>query len=282
MKKVLVIFHLYYKDQLPYFLDKLSHIHGCDWDLCVTGPSFDPESQASLRAFKSDVSLITCENVGYDIWPFLHALQVTGTDAYDLVLKLHTKSNTGDHKIRIGGVHLREYMWRDTLVDALLQDRERWEEVLNIFESRPDAGMVCSRKLYCKLNFKEDHALLDEELSRIGLQTQERRFCVGTMMLLRADLFKALPLAEFRAEQFPRESASNSGGTIAHIYERILSLLAPAQGFQVYTTGSDAAFERKQKIRRFTKPLLDFLFSIDRKGEDGAKYLTILGISIRL
>ena len=154
--------------------------------------------------------------------------------------------------------------------------------MLDIFESRPDAGMVCSRKLYCKLNFMEDHVLLDKELARIGLQTQERRFCVGTMMLLRADLLKALPLNAFRAEQFPRESASHSGSTIAHIYERILSLLAPAQGFQVYTTGSDAAFERKQNTRRFTKPLLGFLFSIDRKGEDNAKYLTILGISIRL
>ena len=132
------------------------------------------------------------------------------------------------------------------------------------------------------MGFREDHSLLDDELARIGLQTDERRFCIGTMFMLRCSLLKALPLQDFSAEQFPRESASNSGGTLAHTYERVLSLLAPSQGYTVVTTGSDAAYERKQRIRRFTKPVLNFLFSIDRKGEDERKYLTVLGISIPL
>lgn len=279
--KVLVILHLYYEEQLGWFLDKLAHIHGCDWDLLLTGPSFSETSVSAIRAFKPDARFLACENVGYDVWPFLRAFQEISPDDYDWVLKLHTKGNTGSHKIRINGTHLTGFMWRDILVDALLADDVRWGEVLNAC-SRLECGMVCSRKLYAQLGFKEDHSLLDDELTRIGLRTDERRFCIGTMFMLRCSLLKVLPLQSFRAEDFPRESASNSGGTLAHTYERVLSLLAPAQGYEVVTTGSDAAFERKQRFRHITKPVLDFLFSIDRKGEEGRKYLTILGIQIPL
>lgn len=279
--KVLVILHLFYEDQLAWFLDKIANIHGCEWDLLVTGPAFSDASVAAIRAFRSDARFLSCENVGYDVWPFLHAFQTVSPDDYDWILKLHTKSNTGKHKIRINGVHLTGFMWRDILVDALLESPARWQEVLGACQ-KSDCGMVCSRKLYAKLNFKEDNGLLDDELRRIGLTTDERRFCVGTMFLLRSSLLKALPLQDFRAEQFPKESASNSGGSLAHIYERVLSLLAPSRGYKVYTTGSDVTYERRQRIRRITKPVLEFLFSIDRKGEDGRKYLTLLGIQIPL
>lgn len=280
--KLLVIFHLYYRDQLPWFLDKLSHVKGCDWDLLVTGPAFDEPSKAAILAFKPEARFLECENVGYDVWPFLKALQQTDLDRYDLVLKIHTKNNTGKHKVRINGVHLKEYMWRNTLVDAILQDDRRFQEVLAIFWEHPDAGMVCSRKLYCALFFKEDHALLDQELERLNLHTEDRRFCVGTMMMMRASLFKALPLDSYGPEIFPAQSASNSGGTPAHVYERVFSLLVPAQGYRVYTTGSDRSFERKQWRRKHLKPILSWIFNIDREGEEGIKYLTLFGIKIKL
>ncbi|MBP5398187.1 MAG: hypothetical protein J6Y32_06150 [Bacteroidales bacterium] len=281
MKQLLVIFHLYYRDQLPWFLEKLGHIHGCSWDLVVTGPSFHEEDKAALLSLNPEARFIPCENVGYDVWPFLFALQGLDLTAYEWVLKLHTKSNTGSHKIRLNGVHLRGFDWRDTLVDALLESDARWEEVLAAMKDASN-GLICSRKLYCKLEFAEDHRLLDEELKRLGLDTQERRFCVGTMFLIRSEALQKLPLSAYRAAMFPRQSKSNSGGTPAHIYERVFSLLPPALGYKVCTLGSDKAFERRMRLRRYTKPFLEWLFSIDRKGEDEQKYLTLLGIRFRL
>jgi len=282
MKKLLVIFHLYYKDQLPWFLEKLSHIKGCHWDLLVTGPSFDSQSVKALKAFKEDVRFLECENVGYDIWPFLKALQRTCLESYDYILKLHTKSQTSHHKVRINGVRLKGYMWRNILVDALLQDNNRFQEVLRIFEEHPHAGMVCSEKLFAVLHFPEDHELLDQELERLHLRTPERHFCVGTMMMMRSCLLQALPLKEYSASMFPSQSETNSGATPAHVYERVLSLLAPAQGYQVYTTGADAAYRRKQWRRHHLKPILTWLFNIDRSVDDGIKYLTLLGFRIKL
>ena len=64
--KVLVHLHVYYLDQVPYFLEKLSSIGGCQWDLVVTSSSLPPREESLLREFKPDVRFIQAENVGYD------------------------------------------------------------------------------------------------------------------------------------------------------------------------------------------------------------------------
>lgn len=280
--RVLVHFHVYYQDQVPFFLEKMRSIGGCDWDLVVTSSGLSPDTEALIREFKPSARFLDVENVGYDVWPFMKVIQGVDLDAFDIIIKLHTKHSIQGHKVRINGVHMKGFMWRDTLVDALLESPARFAEVLDIFRSHPDAGMVCSGKLFSKMEFKEDHKLLDEELSRLGLVTQERRFCVGTMFAIRPSLLKIVAARGYTASYFPDVTASNSGGTPAHVYERVFSLLAPAQGMKVYTTGLDAAFMRKQRIRKFTKPLLAFLFNIDREGEDATKYLTIMGLKFRL
>ena len=282
MTKVLVIFHVYYQDQVPYFMDKLSSVTGCEWDLIVSMSCPNPLTEERVRAVKPDARFVMVENVGYDIWPFMSVISSVDLDAYDIVLKLHTKHSTENHKVRINGVHMKGYMWRDTLVDALLGSPEQFSQVLAIFRDHPDAGMVCSGKLYCKMEFREDHDLLDRELEMLGLETTERRFCVGTMFAIRPSLLKVIAEQGFSAIFFPPITASNAGGTPAHVYERVFSLLAPAQGMKVYTTGTDAEFTRKQRIRKVLKPILSFLFSLDREGEHAAKYLTIFGLKFKL
>ncbi len=37
--RVLVLLHIYYEEQIDYYLDKLRNIAGCEWDLTVTGNS---------------------------------------------------------------------------------------------------------------------------------------------------------------------------------------------------------------------------------------------------
>lgn len=283
MTKILVIFHLYYLDQLDWFLGKLSHLHGCEWDLLVTGPDLGPSTRKAIEALKPKAMFLVTENAGYDIWPFLNALQHINPDDYDWILKLHTKSKIEKRKTQhLNGLHLKDYQWRDLLVNALLESDGQFDKVLDLVGRKEDAGMICAHKLYFTYHAPEDHALLDEELARIHLSTPERRFCLGTMMVLKASLLKALPLDTYKASDFPAPNISHSRGTLAHVYERILSLLAPAQGYKVYTLGGDPAFERMQKRRRITKPILDFIFSIDRRGEQEKKYLTIMGLRIKL
>ena len=278
--KLLVVFHVYYQDQIPWFIDKMRNIHGCEWDLVVTCSSLEQDSQALISSFKPDTRFITCENAGYDIWPFLDVLQQVSLDNYDLVMKLHTKSNFGDTVLRFNGIKMTGTLWRDLLVDAMLQDKARFEKVLNQFGKSSRTGMICSGKLFiAPQSYPEDKELLDNEMNRIGLQCKDHRFCAGTMMIFRASLLKnALPLGTYTASLFP-SAASHSGATLAHVYERILSILVPAKGYKVYHTDTDLPFLLKFYLR---KPIgaLGLIFNLQRK--DGVKYLTLFGLRFPL
>ena len=73
--RLLVYLHLYYHEQLPFFLERLSSVDGCNWDLVVSWSEENEESERLLRAFRPDVTILKVANVGYDIWPFIAMLR---------------------------------------------------------------------------------------------------------------------------------------------------------------------------------------------------------------
>ena len=277
--KLLVHLHVFYHDEVPWFLERLRSLDGHDWDLVVTFCEADPVLEETVKAFKPDARFLPVENVGYDVWPFLKMLSQVDLTPYDIVFKLHTKTVTSSKTVRINGVHMRKETWRNILVDALLASPDQVRRVVSVFREQPDAGMVCSDILYAALGFPEDGEMLTEELAALGLQTEERRFCVGDMFAIRPGLLVPLGKKTFCPGQFPARSQSGSGGTLAHVYERIFSLLAPAQGYRVVTIDSDleAACLRKRRLGKRLKPVLTFLFNLDWEGSPRRKVLTILG-----
>ena len=280
--KLLVHLHVYYHDQVPWFLERLRSLDGFDWDLVVTGCEMDAGTEAAVKAFRPDARFFSVENVGYDVWPFLWLVSKMDLTPYDILFKLHTKNITSRKTVRVNGVHMRKEAWRNILVDALLGSPDQVKAVVSAFRDQADVGMVCSAKLYATLRAPEDGQMLTDELALLGLQTEERRFCIGDMFAIRPCLLAPLARREFIAEQFPAESKSGSGGTLAHVYERVFSLLAPAQGYRVLTTGLDAAYVRKLRVRSVLKPILTFLFNVDWEGNPSRKVLTILGLKFNL
>lgn len=280
--KILVHLHVFYHSQVPWFLDRLKSLDGYDWDLVVTYSRASACTKKAVRAFKPDARFLLVENVGYDVWPFLKVLSQTDLAPYDILFKLHTKNVISCKTVRVNGVHMRKDDWRNILVDALLGSPDQAGSVVSAFRDNADVGMVCSAKLYAALDAPEDGKPLSDELAALGLQTEERRFCVGNMFAVRPGLLEPLERRHFRAEMFPRRSCSGSGGTLAHVYERIFSLLAPAQGYRVFTTGLDDAYVRKMRLRRRLKPILTFLLNIDWEGSPRRKVLTVMGFKFTL
>ncbi len=281
--RILVHLHIFYHDQLPWFLDRLRNMDGYDWDLVVTWSREDAGTEKAVRAFKPDARFLAVENVGYDVWPFLKMLSQVDVSPYDVLFKLHTKNITFRKTVRINGFHVRKELWRNTLVDALLGSPDQVRKVMDVFREQPDAGMVCSGKLYAAMGFREDGKMLSDELAVLGLQTTESRFCSGNMFAIRPCLLAPLQRREFRPDLFPAESHSGSGGTPAHVYERVFSLLAPAQGYRVVPMDPpDAAYARRMRLRKVLKPVLTFVFNIDWEGNPRRKVLTIMGLKITL
>lgn len=280
--KMLVHLHVYYHEQVPWFLEKLQNIQDVPWDLVVTWAAPDPATEALIRECKPDARFVQVENVGYDIWPFL---KLTGSEPlkdYDMVLKLHTKHITGKKKVHINHQHLKGTMWRDMLVNDLIGTPARAKELITAFQEHPEIGMACSGRLYATMDFPEDHALLESEMKRLGLHAEERRFCVGSMLAFRPTVLQVLGKEHYTASLFARESATDSRGTLAHVYERILSLLAPAQGYQVYLSGMDEAYLRLQWRKNHIQKMLNWFFRLDHEGPDRQKYLTLFGLKFKI
>ena len=149
MKKVLVHLHLYYQEQLSYFIEKLKNISNCDWDLIVTVCEHNDEVQQKILDFKSDAQIILIENKGYDILPFLNVLKSVNLDSYDYVLKLHTK------KIRYDVFEFKEIpfygsFWLNRLVDSMLYSKDVFNLNLEILK-REEYGMVVDSFFFMKL-----------------------------------------------------------------------------------------------------------------------------------
>ena len=118
MSKLLTVLHVFYHEQVDYFIDKLMNINGIDWDLVVTYSSYSAETEAKLKDFKPDVKMVQVGNAGYDVWPFIQVIQNVDFSEYDYVLKLHTK---GQSKQRLNGLNFKEWLWRDLLVNAIFR-----------------------------------------------------------------------------------------------------------------------------------------------------------------
>ena len=118
--KILVHFHLYYHNQIDFWIDKFSNINHCDWDLFVTYVDENKESKNKILKIKPDTKFIKVKNAGYDILPFLKIIENVNLGEYDYILKMHTKNYRAKPYIGIG------YDWRNLLVSAILDSAKRF------------------------------------------------------------------------------------------------------------------------------------------------------------
>ena len=280
--KLLVHLHIYYHDQLDWFLEQLSYIAGCPWDLVVTWSGEHPQSETAVRAFRPDARILPVNNVGYDIWPFLHVLQTTDLTAYDWVMKLHTK-NTDARTNKINGIKLSGTQWRDSLVLPLLESPRQFQRVLRQMEKHPRCGMICSGFLIRQPSryLPEDSVDLEKEMRRIGLESQDRRFCAGAMFLARTAAY--FPLQHIALSETDFEAGtSHTIGTLAHTYERIISIAISAAGYTLVPADYRRLSYACWRIGRCVGALLKNIFALNHSKIDGRKYLTLFGFTFSI
>ena len=284
MKKVLVHLHIYYRDQTDYFIGKLSNICGCEWDLYVTMTELNSETESKLLSFKPDAHIMKVENRGYDVWPFIRVLKSVDLDKYDYILKLHTK-NSNTPANRINGLNLKYYTWRNELVDPLLKNKDIFLKLLENFDRYPEVGLMCSHLLYKHISdgLKEDMSKLDNELKRLGLNVKNKKFCAGTMFIARSAPYKLFQDDRIvNINTFPDLPCSHSTGSMAHVYERILTMIVNADGYTVKPIIIDWPKSIYIAVAYFVQPVLQKIFSIRRYGENRMKILTLFGFRFKI
>lgn len=284
MRKLLVHLHLYYTDQCDYFVEKLRNIAGCEWDLHVTMVKHEPATEKKITSEFPSATIYIVENRGYDIRPFIQTIKAVDLDKYDFILKLHSK-NYNTSKDKINGISYKGYALRDALVDSYLKSPSHFAKLLDYMESHTKAGMMCNNAFYKNVSdgLPEDMGLLKKELARIGIDCNDLHFCAGSMFLARACPYKILQGASIGDELFGIDAKSHSIGSMAHVYERILSIIVSAESYKIKVFDTSIAKKLYLDIVvRTLQPIFENIFSIRRIGEQRVKYLVLLGIRIPL
>ncbi len=281
--KILVLLHIYYEEQLDYYLDKLRNINGCEWDLTVTGHNLREDTKRKILDFKSDARLLETPNTGYDVWPFICAMKQTDLSKYRFVLKLHSK-NLDKSKNRVNGLMLDGSEWREELVDTLLGSPECFSRVRKALSGDDRVGLVYSMSLdiVTRANAPEDTELLRAEMARLGLETASRHYCGGTMFAVRASALEWLKDPKISEDIFQPSAGSHNIGTMAHVYERILCIAVNAAGYRTVLLENSFGKFIYMKVKRATQPFLEWLCSIDYRGDAHEKFLTLLGFRFKL
>ena len=281
MKRLLVIFHIYYHDHIDYYISKLKNINGVEWDLVVTSHEMTDETVSKLKRFKPDTLFMTVDNIGYDVLPFIRCIKAYDITEYDYIMKLHTKS-IDRRKYRLNGVDLKKDRWRNILVDSMLKSPERFSRCMDIFNDGK-TGCLCSHELYVKLTMKrkEDMHLLKNEADRLGINTGSGKFCAGTMFIIRPECLKRIVGSEIDPTVWENKG-SHAIGTLAHVYERLLTLSVTDAGYNVSTISAYRQNYPIVMIHHKIGPAVKWIFSLDRYGEDYKKCLTLFGHRIML
>ena len=227
-----VIFHVYYEDLVDEIVTEYLAPIADKIDLFVTThESISISTIAGIRRKFPNLYVMTSENRGRDIRPFLKVYPLLVEHGYETACKIHTKRsayrNDGD-------------VIRKRLLDALLKTDV--EEVAREFSRDGEMGLLICRDSLFNLSKNKDRYIdnrfwLDELLSKLGradlIGSYDFNFPAGSMFWFRVPSLKRLLDKELvDLERFEME-AGQTDGCLHHAIERIICLLVAESGFNV-------------------------------------------------
>jgi glycosyltransferase involved in cell wall biosynthesis len=189
----------------------------------------------TLQPLGLAVTGMVCKNAGRDVFPFLEILRAHG-HAFDVVGHLHGKKSISQKDAGVLG-----NAWRNFLYGGLLGRRsEAASKILNLLEAEPDIGLVFPDDPHL-IGWEGNRAVAEALLERMDLGhvtlAHAIDFPVGTMFWARTEALSPLLRLALTAEECPAEPVPDDG-TLLHALERLLPVIAAAQGFRYATTYS--------------------------------------------
>ncbi|PZS28209.1 MAG: glycosyl transferase family 2 [Pseudonocardiales bacterium] len=228
--RVGVLVHAFYPELVSELITQLAALP-VEFDVIVTNAT-----GAALRVDTSalplarNVIVLDVENHGRDILPMLYVVNAGLLDAYEIVLKLHTKRSEwrAEHESLSGS----GTEWRTTLFENLLGTRDNVETILSAFAEDPDLGVVTAPGSLLGVDYwGGDFELTQELLRRIELPVDRDHllFPAGSFYWIRGFVLQGLRSLMMSELDFDPE-AGQIDGTTAHAVERSIGLLSSEAG----------------------------------------------------
>ena len=283
--KTLCIVHVFYPEFWPEIAACLRNIDG-PIDLVVT---YVDETKGIPEMVRRDFPAargILCENRGFDIWPFLKALQTVNLSDYSILVKLHTKRDVKrDGRLLVfNHCDFSESAWRNYLL-GFVRDAEAWRQTKARL-ALEGVGMVADRHVILRRDdtpwFGTRHTMdralaLVEELYGFSAR-KGAQFVAGTMFAARPSVFAKLLARGWSADDFV-QSVHDNTEQMAHVLERALGVIVSAEGLRIDSPCGDLRRWRiGVSIRDFLRAIPAFIWSNEKK--DGRRIVKVCGISV--
>lgn len=230
-KPILVLAHVFYPDLWPQLKSRIQNISPYPFDLYVTMTQELADVQKDIKESFPKVHIEIVENRGYDVGPFVHALNQIDLNNYDYVIKIHTK---GDKGIRWRGMNRRQ--WRLALW-SFLKDHQTLTKYLKSFED-PELGMTNNYKVILKKS--QDIWTQFECRQRLKKLLFEKKMLIfpssyvgGTMFICRSSVMRPLQNMHLKLEDFEHmDSHFEFESSFAHVVERLIGYCVEMWGYK--------------------------------------------------
>jgi lipopolysaccharide biosynthesis protein len=227
--RIAIVMHVFYPELWPEMEQALNAMTEA-FDLFVTLVGTSERLRADILAKYPRALVLTVDNHGRDILPFLFLLQSRILFQYELLCKLHTKRSFW---------HEDGDTWRRNLIAGVLGGSHVVRSLLQAFRTDVDLGMVVA----------DGHVYKGHEvwvgnrmhLSRIfpafGMDEGEfnKAFAGGSVFWIRPSILSAMSQMPIKFDDFELEPLGQDG-TLAHALERLISLLCYDAGMRIEET----------------------------------------------
>lgn len=227
--RILVVLHLFYPDSWSEICEYLRNLDQYQWDLIVTYPSgkIDDSCLRQIRTFKQDVKLMEFDNCGYDVGPFIMALEHVELDDYDVLFKIQSK---GVRRKRIF-IYKQLFWGRDwfiNLYEGILGAHEVHKTIDKVTSASGNL-LVSADNLFVNDPIYKQH-LVFKQLNRFGISLNSNyKFVAGTCFAASPDTFFKLKKLDLKLSDF-ENTPSTRGLTLAHAIERYMTAV-PSYNF---------------------------------------------------
>ena len=226
--RLLVVVHIYYEEAIGEIIEYLKNLGPYSYDLVVTTTE-DRNVELIRREmlqFRKSTVFRVLPNRGFDIYPFLEALNDRDLSRYDLVLKLQTKRHFSRKGDLAEDTLFRGREWFAALFRAVIGPRNVH---LNIDRMTRDSGvsLIAAKSLFWK-DTPRRKRLTENRLLPFGLSLPEDyTFVAGSCFWVKASRLHSARDLGLSAEDFgpPVRGAFS----LAHALERYISGSIPEE-----------------------------------------------------
>lgn len=213
-----IIIHVFYVDVFNNILSILNDQIFAFSKIFISCPKeLNTEIEKLLNSTSIKYEIITVENHGRDILPFLKILPLVFEQGYDLVLKLHTKKSN----------HLNKNIpWGKVIFDKLISNN-KIIKIKQVFENYNDVGILGPEGhiLSMHLNYGGNPKRVKDICHKMGLINEDLKgfyFVAGSMFYARKEVMEPIIDLGLDIDDFEEEN-NQLDSTLSHAIERAFS-----------------------------------------------------------